>query len=247
MKQYIKTLLFAVVALLLTNSAWGATLPAGTYYFDFTDAGETVSQVQIDQIDVSNITFDDSNPLNTGITRSSGNNFSKSGITYLVITIGTSVTKGSDQNFLQYYYGSGWRGWFKWSDANLTDLGTNEYYCKVTSSGFAWQTSGPLPTTTPTMTYTAGDHGSILTHTQGGVDFSSGATIDVGTAINLVATPDLHYAFLGWRDASGNIVSTSANFIFSMPSYSLSYTAVFYLDSTDPIISGCEGCFRVAP
>lgn len=247
MKTNIKTIFFAAL-MLLSSNAWAdiVTLPAGKYYFDFSDAGETVSQVQI-LISTSKMSLDDSNPLNTGITQS-GDNFSKSGITCLVITISEEVSNGTDQNFMQYYYGSGWRGWWKWSRSNLTDLtGNNEYYCKVTSSGFAWQTSGPLPSATPRMYYTAGPNGTIDTHTKGGDNFSSGAEVTEGTSVNLVAVPSSGYSFYGWVRSDGSVASTLANYVFSMPSSSLSLTATFYSDNTDPGISGCEGCFRVTP
>lgn len=247
MKTNIKTIFFAAL-MLLSSNAWAdnVTLPAGKYYFDFSDAGETVSQVQI-LIPTNKMSLDGSNPLNTGITQSS-DNFSKSGITCLVITISGEVSNGTDQNFMQYYYGSGWRGWFKWSISNLTDLtGNNEYYCKVTSSGFEWQTSGPLPSATPKLYYTAGANGTIDTHTAGGSEVSSGAEVTEGTSVHLVANPDDDYSFYGWVRADGSVASTLADYVFSMPSSSLSLTATFYSNNTDPSISGCEGCFKRKP
>lgn len=246
MKKYIRLILITAAALLNGHIlATDVTLPAGTYYFDFSDAGETVNQVQI-LIPTSKMSLDGSNPLNTGITQS-GDNFSKSGITCLVITISEDVSNGTDQNFMQYYNGSNWRGWWHWSSDDLTDLssGDNKYLCKVTSSGFAWQTSGSIPSTTPILSFAAGANGSISTHTAGGVNISSGAEVAEGTSVRLVAVPETNYAFYGWRDANGSIVSSMSNYIFTMPSTSISLTAVFVLESTDPSVESCNGCFRV--
>lgn len=247
MKKNIRMFLAAALLLMCGKVlATDVTLPAGTYYFDFTGASGTVQQVQVFN-GTTSISLDSSNPLNDGITQS-GNNFYKSGITYLVITLSENTTKGSDQDFLQYYTGSNpWHGWWKWSSASLTNLGTNEYYCKVDDSGFTWQTSGPLPSATPKLYYTAGANGTIDTHTAGGSNISSGDEVAEGRSVNLVAVPSSGYSFYGWVRPDGSVASTLANYVFSMPSSSLSLTATFYSDNTDPSISGCDGCFRIEP
>lgn len=247
MKKNIRMMFAATLLLLTCGKIWATdvTLLAGTYYFDFTGASGTVQQVQVFN-GTTSISLDSSNPLNDGITQS-GNNFFKSGITYLVITLSENVTKGDNIDFMQYYDGSKWHGWWKWSSASLTDLGTNEYYCKVNDSGFTWQTSGPLPTTTPKLYYTAGVNGTINTHTAGGSEVSSGAEVTEGTSVHLVANPNNDYSFYGWVRADGSVASTLADYVFSMPSSSLSLTATFYSDNTDPSISGCEGCFKIEP
>lgn len=251
MKKYIRLILITAAALLNGHIlATDVTLPAGTYYFDFSEITGTVTQVEIyNGVDASNVIFNSSEPLNEGISRLSGNNFQKlDGITYLVLTLSSNQTKGDNINFLHYQVNSNtWHGWWTWSSANLTDLssGDHKYLCKVTSSGFAWQTSGSIPSTTPILSFAAGANGSISTQTAGGVYVSSGTAVEEGTSVRLVATPETNYAFYGWRDANGSIVSSMSNYVFSMPSTSISLTAVFVLESTDPSVEACNGCFRV--
>lgn len=259
MKKNIKMFVAATLLLMCGNVlATDVTLPAGKYYFDLT--GVTANQIQVfnnltsgyrkntsTSMSWSDLGFDSSDPLNAGISQSSNCVFTKTGMTYLVLTLAYDMTISNSNNFLQFYDGSSWRGWYVWSDANLTNLGTNEYLCVVTSSGFSWQTSGSIPATTPILTFTAGPNGTIDTHTAGGSNISSGDEVAEGTNVHLVANPDDDYSFYGWVRADGSVASTLADYVFSMPSSSLSLTATFYSDNTDPSISGCEGCFRIEP
>ena len=254
MKKYIRLILITAAALLNGHIlATDVTLPAGTYYFDFSEITGNVTQVEVFNNapnGASVVEFNSSEPLNAGISQNgSFKNYIKSGdIEYLVLTLNTSVTIDNSNDFLHYQTGgSSWSSWWKWSSANLTDLssGGNKYLCKVTSSGFAWQTSGSIPSTTPILSFTAGANGSISTHTAGGVNINSGTAVEEGTSVRLVATPETNYAFYGWRDANGSIVSSMSNYVFSMPSTSISLTAVFVLESTDPSVEACNGCFRV--
>lgn len=259
MKTNIKTIFFAAL-MLLSSNAWAddVTLPAGKYYFDLT--GVTANQIQVfnnltsgvrkntsTAMSWSDLGFDSSDPLNSGISQSVNCVFTKTGMTYLVLTLAYDMTISNSNNFMQYYDGSTWHGWSVWSSTNLTDLGSHEYLCKVTSGSFAWQTSAPLPSATPKLYYTAGANGSIDTHTAGGSEVSSGAEVTEGTSVHLVANPNDGYSFYGWTLPNGSVVSSMANYVFSMPASTTSLTAVFYSDSTDPGISGCEGCFRVTP
>ena len=169
-------------------------------------------------------------------------------MTYLVLTLTNAVTISDSNEFLHYQNTSNvWSSWWKWSDANLTNLGTNEYLCVVTSSGYAWQTSGTLPSTTPTLTIAAGANGTLGACTAGGSAISGTTEIEAGTSVHLIANANTDYSFYGWVRADGSVASTLADYVFSMPSSSLSLTATFYSDNTDPSISGCDGCFRIEP
>lgn len=259
MKTNTKTIFFAAL-MLLSSNAWAdnVDIPAGTYYFDLTEV--TANQIQVfnnltsgfrkntsTSMSWSDLGFDSSDPLNAGISQSSNCVFTKTGMTYLVLTLAYDMTISNSNNFLQYYDGSSWHGWWVWSSTNLTDLGSHEYLCKVTSSGFAWQTSGTLPSTTPRLTIAAGVNGTLGACTAGGSAISGTTEITAGTSVHLVANPDANYSFYGWVRADGSVASTLADYVFSMPSSSLSLTATFYSDNTDPSIGGCDGCFRIAP
>lgn len=272
MKTNIKTLLFAA-ALMLSSSMWGADqhFPKGKYYFSF----EGVSACQIDIFnDITNgyvddggstkmaegdLTFDSSNPLNENVNKSTYRSYSsKAGsFTYLAVELQKNMKIDNGNSFFQFKVtGSSntWlpSGWQKYTDTNLTNLGTEEnkiFYGKVTESGIVWQKTGPIPSTTPILTFTAGANGAITTATAGGETVTSGDEdgVAAGTSVRLVATPNTGYAFYGWQNASGDIVSSDADYTFSMPSAGISLTAIFYVESTDPSIIGCDGCFRVAP
>lgn len=264
-KLYITLLAAAIFCCAQTAWADQITMPAGTYYFDFTEIVGTVTQFQLfnnatsegKQVNydgtrnesvnfqTSDVTFDSSEPLNTGVTQLTWDNYQKNtGLTYLVLTLEHGIYI-PQQNCMQYQTdNSSWHGWWQYP-ASVTDLGTHQYYCKLTSTGPVWQTSGALPSTTPRVYFFAGDHGSVGTHTAGGDNIITGAAVEEGTAVNLVATPETGYAFFGWRDANGSIVSTAANYVFSMPSTNVSLTAVFYTESTDPVIEDCDGCFLI--
>lgn len=248
MKKNIRMILAATLLLMCGNVlATDVTLPAGTYYFDFT--GLDIKEVEVfNNASSSAVSFDGSNPLNDGITQASYKQYQKSGMTYLVLTLTNDVTISDSNDFMHYQNTSNvWSSWWKWSNANLTDLGTNEYLCKVTESGFAWQTSGSIPSTTPRLTIAAAANGTLGTCTAGGSTISGTKEIAAGTSVHLIANPNDDYSFYGWVRADGSVASTLADYVFSMPSSSLSLTATFYADNTDPSISGCEGCFKVAP
>lgn len=263
-KLYITLLAAAIFCCAQTAWADQITMPAGTYYFDFIEIDGTVTQFQVfnnatsqgkqvnqdgtvnesTNFQASDVEFDSSEPLNTGITQDSWTIYRKSGMTYLVLTLKHGIYI-PQQNCMQYQTdNNSWHGWWQYP-TSVTELGTRQYYCKLTSTGPVWQTSGVLPSTTPRVYFSAGDHGSVGTHTAGGANISTGAAVEEGTAVNLVATPETGYAFFGWRDANGSIVSTAANYVFSMPSTNISLTAVFHTESTDPVVDGCDGCFLI--
>ena len=248
MKKNIRMILAATLLLMCGKVlATNVTLPAGTYYFDFTNVD--IKEVEVfNNASSSAVSFDGSNPLNDGITQASYKQYQKSGMTYLVLTLTSSVTIDSSNDFMHYQNTSNqWSSWWKWSSTNLTDLGTNEYLCVVTSDGFAWQTTGTIPSTTPRLTIAAGANGSLGACTAGGSAISGTTEIEPGTSVHLIANADGDYSFYGWVRADGSVASTLADYVFSMPSSSLSLTATFYSDNTDPSISGCDGCFRIEP
>ena len=259
--------LLALTAFLCTQNLWAdqVKLPAGTYYFDFSEIVGTVMEFQVfnnatsqgKQVDqygtvdestnfqASDIVFNSSEPLNTGVTQYSWDNYQKSGLTSLVLTL-THGIYIPQQNCMQYRTNDNiWHGWYQYPTTSVTDLGTHQYYCKLTSTGPVWQTSGSLPSTTPRLYFAAGDHGSVGTHTAGGVDVSSSTAVAEGTTVRLVATPEVGYAFYGWREANGSIISTASDYEFPMPSTNVSLTAVFHTESTDPVVDGCDGCFLI--
>ena len=263
MKKNSKIVLF-ITALLMSNNAWAdVTMPKGTYYFDLS---ALTGDNQAWEIQVFNninsdsyIGFSSLASCNSGVSQGSNAKIyqnTSTGFNQLVLTISTAFSKGG--GFLQVRVGSSngsttWKGW--WDYTAPTAIGGEEVYvCKVTTTGYTWGTtssdipecSGAAPSD-PVLSFSAGANGSITTHTAGGVSVSTGATVAAGTAINLVATPSSGYAFYGWVNASGEVVSESENYVFTMPSSSITLTATFYADNTDPAINGCPSCFRITP
>jgi hypothetical protein len=266
MKKNLKTWLVVAITAISAN-VWGTDqiFPAGTYYFDFTE----VSACQIDifnnvtygyvygsstSMAEADVTFDDSNALNDNVSKTRYSSYSakEGNLTYLVLKLEKSMSIGNNIAFFQFKLSGGgntWlpSGWQKYTDKDLTNLGTDEdkkFYGKVSNTGVTWQTSGSLPSSTPKLTLSAGANGAL------GDDCTyGGGTTDVtaGTSVHLVAEPDEHYTFGGWVRADGSVASYLAEYDFTMPSTSLSLTATFYADNTDPSISGCAGCFRIAP
>lgn len=263
MKTNIKTLLFAA-ALMLSGNAWAdVDMPDGTYYFDFSDLGtDKVFEVQVfNNIDnVNYITFSSGDACNSSVSQRSNDHHiyenTSSGFIYLKLGITTAFSKGG--GFIRFRYGTAngsttESNWMNYKSP--TDIGEKVYVCKVTTTDYTWgTTTGDIPSCSgavasdPILTFTAGANGRITTATAGGVEVSSGDEdgVAAGTIVNLVATPNTGYAFYGWSDGA-EIVSSSANYAFTMPSSNVTLTALFYVESTDPSIIGCDGCFRVAP
>ena len=264
MKKNIKTFLF-IAALLMSNSVWADshTMPAGTYYFDFSACtGDNAARtVEIFNGMIKNgdeylsLVSTATCAVNTGITQNSSTpkQFTNGGndFTYMCVSLSESRTT-DDANFMQYQMpGGGWKTWKGYTTPSPVSGKTNVYLCKVSYSegqcNYTWFT-GALPsnicTGTPQLTLSAGANGAL-----GDECTYGGGTSDVepGTAIHLVAEPAEHYTFGGWVRADGSVASYLAEYDFTMPSTSLSLTATFYADNTDPSISGCSGCFRVAP
>lgn len=262
MKTNIKTLLFAA-ALMLSSSMWGdVTMPDGTYYFDLSALTGSNQAWEIEVFNninsISYISFNSLASCNSGVSQGSNAKIyqnTSTGFNQLVLTISTSFSKGG--NFLHVRVGpsngsTDWKGW--WDYTAPTAIGGKKVYvCKVTTTGYKWGTTeGDIPSCSgavasdPILTFAPGTNGTITTATAGGKAVSSGAEVSAGTIVNLVATPDTGYAFYGWSDGA-EIVSSSANYAFTMPSSNVTLTALFYVESTDPSISGCSGCFKVAP
>lgn len=263
MKTNIKTLLFAA-ALMLSSSMWGdVTMPDGTYYFDLSALTGSNQAWEIQVFNNINsdsyISFNSGAGCNSGVSQGSNAKIyqnTSTGFNQLVLTISTSFSKGG--GFLQVRVGPSngsttWKGW--WDYTAPTAIGGEKVYvCKVTTTGYTWgTTAGDIPSCSgavasdPILTFTAGANGAITTATKGEDPVTSGAEVAAGTSVRLVATPNTGYAFYGWQNASGDIVSSDADYTFSMPSAGISLTAIFYVESTDPSIIGCDGCFRVAP
>ena len=79
------------------------------------------------------------------------------------------------------------------------------------------------------LTFAAGEGGSITSATAGGNAISSGAEVISGTSVTLTAEANSNYVFINWTDNnnSDEVVSTNAEFTFSMPATATSYTANF--------------------
>ena len=261
MKKNIKTLLFAVLLTISGNLFADNSMPAGTYYFDLTGCtGDNAARyVEVFNGMGSHVSIVSSSTcgVNSGVTKvgtdqqfyNGGNDF-----TYFCVTLDGNQST-SETTFIHYQMpGGSWKGWANYSTPSPVSGETNVYLCRVSYSEgnctYSWYT-GTMPSgicsNTPTLTFTAGPNGVISTHTKGGENISSGAEVEEGTSVNLVAVPNTGYAFYGWVRSDGSVASTMANYVFSMPSGSLSLTATFYSDSTDPSISGCDGCYRIAP
>ena len=267
MKTNIKTLLFAA-ALMLSSSMWADnTMPAGTYYFDFSACtGENAAKrVEIfngieNNTHYVNLVSTSTCAANDGVTQNASptKQFYNGGNDFTVFCVTLDEERStSDASFIQYQMAdNGWKSWADYTTPTPVSGETNIFLCKVSYSGknciYEWFT-GSLPVNicsiTPILTFTAGANGTITTATAGGETVTSGDEdgVAAGTIVNLVATPNTGYAFYGWQNASGDIVSSDADYTFSMPSAGISLTAIFYVESTDPSIIGCDGCFRVAP
>lgn len=107
-----------------------------------------------------------------------------------------------------------------WGDAVLTAARTD---ANVTS---ALTVSAAFAINTYTLTYTAGDHGSVVGTTPQTVNHGSSGT-------EVTATPDAHYHFTSWGDAVLTAARTDANVVatmsvaasFAIDTYTLTYTA----------------------
>lgn len=259
-KLYI-TLLAAAIFCCAQTARADTQFPNGTYIFDFHNFNCTEVNLFQPTAVTDNVSFDSSHPLNAGTVNDPRTHYYRSDgasyIQYLVLRfnrVGDIAYTNASENdqFIQVMINSTWTpsgSWTKFGTHTLSPVTgtTDTYLCVVGSDGtFSWSTDASLlPSTIPRVYFSAGDHGSVGTHTAGGNNISTGAAVEEGTAVNLVATPETGYAFFGWRDANGSIVSTAANYVFSMPSTNVSLTAVFYTESTDPVIEDCDGCFLI--
>lgn len=269
MKKNLKTWLVVAIALLTSNGAWADshTMPAGTYYFDFRACtGENAANLVeifngLESKATISLVSTATCARNTGVAQNVGTKkqFSHSGTfsVFCVTLSGTDDQRTTNQSgFIQYSWnnGSNWKNWANYTDPSPVSGETNVFWCVVNYSEgnctYSWNTSS-LPSgicdDIITLNFSSGSNGSITLATAGLDTISSGATVAAGTSVNLVATPNTGYAFYCWSNASGDPVSTNANYVFSMPSSSITLTASFYADNTDPAINGCPGCFRIAP
>ena len=254
-----KFLIVAATLLLGIGTVRGdATMPAGMYYFDFSEFTDYVYEVEVfNDANTSYILFDSGESCNENVTPTSGNpklyRNDDGGLISLALQITTGFTHNA--NFIQVRHGANntttsWTPWATYSTP--TNIGTESdkvfVYTVHPDGSYTWGTSNSaLPVCAgvdPLLSFTAGEHGSLTTYTAGGSAISNPQRIPEGTTVHLVATPADGYAFYGWRTGSGTIISTASNYVFSMPATNLSLTAVFYLETTDPAIDGCAGCFK---
>jgi hypothetical protein len=265
MKKNTKITLF-ITALLMSNSMWGYDLPKGTYIFDLKTNFTTTTCKQIELFSESGhksnlATFNTSQSCNTGITAESNSNvYVTSGyLEYVYFTLSTTISSvSSTGNFYHIRLADNtWapnNAWAKFGSSISPVTGyTDVFLCRISENGsFEWITdASQLPPCSglagnPILQFQAADaHGSITTHTAGGEEVSSNTPVTSGSAVVLTATPAEHFRFRDWTNASGVVVSTDATYSFTITS-SVNLTANFISD-TDPSISGCSGCFKVAP
>lgn len=264
-KKNTKITLF-ITALLMSNSMWGYDLPKGTYIFDLKTNFTTTTCKQIElfseSVHKSNLaTFNTSQSCNTGITAERNSNvYVRSGdLEYVYFTLSTTISSvSSTGNFYHIQLADKtWapnKDWAKFGSSISPVTGyTDVFLCRISENGsFEWITdASQLPPCSglagnPILQFQAADaHGSITTHTAGGEEVSSNTPVTSGSAVVLTATPAEHFRFRDWTNASGVVVSTDATYSFTITS-SVNLTANFISD-TDPSISGCSGCFKVAP
>ena len=270
MKKSIKIWLIAAMAA-VSGSVWGdgTTFPIGTYIFDLKTnfALNPVTEFNVFEPSAMRDKVDDmdgTHACNSGITMNDSRRHyyrtdGSSSFEYLVLTTNTSYDASFNDSFLSVCYGGSWHGtdggnWTHFGTHTLSPVeGTTDVYlCIVHADGsFEWSTDdADLPVCAgndPVLRFQAADaHGSITTHTVNGVSTPSNSAVTSGSSVILVATPAEGYKFRDWTDASSNVVSTNATYAFTITS-SVNLTANFEVDNTDPAISGCSGCFRVAP
>lgn len=127
-----------------------------------------------------------------------------------------SGTNGSwninDQSYNYRYYVSV-------SDHNNEYLGYNVHIYPYDNSGNA----GEVGTIYPKMYFTATTSSYPA---NGGTVNPTSTTVEYGTNVTLVATPNLRYNFIHWTDSVGNIVSTNASFTPTIIN-DITYIAVF--------------------
>ena len=124
-------------------------------------------------------------------------------------------------------------GWFTVSDCqsgaigNTTSasLGATDYTDDITLYA-KWE----LAATYSSVTFTAGDHGSVA-GSIGGAAITSGQTQVDGSSVTLTATAAEFYRFVKWQNESGEQVSTNAEYTFTLSS-AVNLTAVFALQET---------------
>ena len=276
MKKSIKIWLIAAMAA-VSGSVWGdVTIPAGRYYFDCTTEIRK-DNTYLWEINVfynanssgTHMTFTESTGCNeSGVKKDNAyrikDDDNSKPLTYFYVDV-TSYTVGNGafiQSLINTTHSGGWGGWQNYESAGAlpgesnkigkTDDDRDIYLCIMHSNGsYEWSTdNADLPVcagSDPVLKFRAADaHGTITTHTVNGVSTPSNSAVTSGSSVILVATPAEGYKFRDWTDASSNVVSTNATYAFTITS-SVNLTANFEVDNTDPAISGCSGCFRVAP
>lgn len=78
-----------------------------------------------------------------------------------------------------------------------------------------------IPETAPTYTL------SLVADPIAGGTVSGGGDFILGESVTVTAIPETGYAFINWTDELDNIVSTSAEYTFTMPESNLTLTATF--------------------
>ena len=106
------------------------------------------------------------------------------------------------------------------------------------TANFTLYAKWELAATYSSVTFTAGEHGSV-SGAIGGVAINSGDNQVDGSTITLTATPDNFYSFVEWRNASNQQVSTSAVYEFTL-SEAVSLTAIFEQQEIIELTDGFE-------
>lgn len=116
-----------------------------------------------------------------------------------------------------------------WKDQNGTVLSTEKDFTFVMPEIATTLTATFVQATERQLTIKAGENGTAS------VDKSGNYYAD--QTIELTATPNTDYKFAYWSDADGNIISTEANFKYTMPDKNMALTANFKYKLTRYLIS----------
>ncbi len=112
-----------------------------------------------------------------------------------------------------------------WTDAGANVVSTNASFSYTMPGSAATLTANFVVEPPPSYNLT------LETNPSGAGVLTEAGEYQEGTEVSITATPNSGYIFINWTDAGANVVSTNANFSYTMPGANATLTANFELIS----------------